>query len=98
MKRLLAIVLIAVLVAGALVLPILHLAHCHDDDGCDGHEGHDSAHCPLCHLVNAPVHDADPQTEWVFAPVVTVFISVPPRLVYAAVPGGSAQARAPPAA
>lgn len=98
MKRILAIALIVVLVAGTLVLPILHVAHCHDHDGCAGHEGHDSSHCPLCQLVNAPIHDAVPFLEPAFAPVVYVFISVPPRLVFAAVSGGSAQARAPPVA
>jgi hypothetical protein len=48
MKRILAIVQVIVLVAGTLVLPILHLAHCHD--GCAGQEGHDSSHCPLSSL------------------------------------------------
>ena len=98
MKRILAIVLIVVLVAGTLVLPILHLAHCHDNDGCAGHAGHDSSHCPICHLVNAPLHDAAPQIEPITAPASYVFISLPPRLVFAAVPGGSTQARAPPVA
>jgi len=95
MKRILAIVLIVVLVAGTLVLPILHLAHCHDNDG---HAGHDSSHCPICHLVNAPLHDAAPVIEPIAAPASYVFISLPPRLVFAAVSGGSTQARAPPVA
>ena len=101
MKRILAIALIVVLVAGTLVLPILHLAHCHDHDGCAGHEGHkghDSSHCPLCQLVNAPMHDSVPQIETVAATAPYIFVAVSPRLVPAAVPGGSAQARAPPVA
>jgi len=98
MKRALAILLVLALIAGTLVLPILHLAHCHDEDGCEGHEKHDSSHCPLCQLVNAPSHDAAPQIEPVAATVSYVFISISPRLVPAAVPGGSARARAPPVA
>ena len=98
MRRIIAIALATVLVVGTLVLPILHLAHCHDDDSRKGHEGHDSAHCPICHLINTPLHDAAPQIETVAAPAVYVFISISPRLVFAAVPGGSARARAPPAA
>ena len=98
MKRVVAILLIVVLVAGTLVLPILHLAHCHDDDGCGGHEGHDSSHCPICQLVNAPLHDAGSQIEPIAASAAYVSIFSSPRLVFAAVPGGSAQARAPPVA
>ena len=90
--------LVTVLVAGSLVLPILHLAHCHEHDGCGGHDGHDESHCPICQLVNAPIHDADVQIETVAAPAMYVFFFVPPRLVLTAVPGGSAQARAPPVA
>jgi hypothetical protein len=98
MKRILAIVQVIVLVAGTLVLPILHLAHCHDHDGCAGQEGHDSSHCPLCQLVNAPIHDAAPLIEPVAAPAPYVFFSLPPRLVPPAVSGDSTQARAPPVA
>ena len=98
MKRLFAIVLIIVLVAGTLVLPILHLVYCHDDDGREGHAGHDSAHCPICQLVNAPLQDAAPQIETAAVSVGYLFISTSPRLVVTAVPGGSAQARAPPVA
>ena len=95
MKRLLAIMLVVVLVVGTQVLPILHMAHCHANDG---HEGHTSSHCPICQLVNAPIHDAEPQVESVAAPVAYASISAPPRLVYTAVLGGSAQSRAPPVA
>ena len=92
MRRTLAIVLAAVLVAGTMILPTLHMFQ------CDGHDGHDSSHCPLCQLVNAPLHDAEPQVGPVVVFVSGVFHSIPPRLVFAAVPGGSAQARAPPVA
>ena len=97
MKRILAIVLVLVLVVGTLVLPILHLAHCHEHDGGAGHAGHDSAHCPLCQLVHAPIHDAAPQVEPVAFSAGYVLVSFSPRLVIAAISGGSAQARAPPA-
>ena len=98
MKRTLAILLVCVLCVGTLVLPILHLANCHDDDGCVGHAAHDSANCAICHLINVPIHDTAPQVEPVAEPACFVLISVSPRLLLAAVPGGSAQARAPPAA
>ena len=92
MKRALAILLAAVFVAGTLVLPTLHRAH------CEGHAGYDSSRCELCQLVNAPLHDADPQVGPIADPVHCVFHSLSPRLVISAVPGGSAQARAPPVA
>jgi len=98
MKRALAIALVVVLAVGMLILPILHLAHCHDHDGCEGHGGHDSTHCPLCQLVNAPMHDSVPQIDTVAATATYLFITIAPHLVLAAVPGGSAQARAPPVA
>ena len=98
MKRMLAIVLVTVFVAGSLLLPILHRAHCHDHDGCDGQAGHDESHCPICQLVNAPMQDSAPLIEPVAVQVDYVVHAVQPRLIISAVPGDSSQARAPPVA
>ena len=98
MRRVFAIMLACLLVAGTLVLPALHELHCHDHDGADGHDGHDSSHCPICQLVNAPVHSA---VTYIAPPVeapVGVFYGVLPRRVFAAVSRDPTQARAPPAA
>ena len=92
MKRARAILLAVVFVVGMLVLPTLHMAH------CEGHAGHDSSHCELCQLVNAPLHDAKPQVGPIADPIRCVVHALSPRLVISAVPGCSAQARAPPVA
>jgi len=83
-----------VLVGGTLVLPMVHQLHC----DCEGHGGHDASHCPICQLVNAPLHDGEPEIGPVSVLAACVCHLTPPPLVLAAIPGGTAQARAPPAA
>jgi hypothetical protein len=90
-KRITTILLVLAFAVGTVVLPALHRLHC-----ADAHEGHSSSACAVCHLANAPLAPVATEIEPAALLPAADPVFALPCLLLAAIPGGSAQARAPP--
>jgi hypothetical protein len=92
-KRITAILLVLAFAVGTVVLPAMHRLQC-----ADAHEGHSSNACVRCQLANAPLAPVATEIEPAAPPQSADPVFASPCLLLAAIPGGSAQARAPPVA
>jgi len=94
MKRIVASFLALLFVAGALIFPALHLAHC-----AEKHDArHQTEQCPICRLAGTPVVASISHVGPVARLLPLGLVSFPQSLIPYTVLSDPAQGRAPPAA